>query len=153
MTLSWEALVSALGAEEASASVLSLISDIGEVPNVSDTPDEYNDPLGKTRFYQFTKTGLEVGFRQNRLNHMHLFIREQEGYEAYKGPLEDGLSASTLESELQQMFGAPSSEGSRKQSSLLGKKNRWVKFDKDHYALRYEFSNDGALRKVSLILL
>lgn len=152
MTLSWQALVSALGEGEASASVLSLISDIGEMPNVSDTPDEYNDPLGKTRFYKFNKTGLEVGFRQNRLNHMHLFIQEQEGYEAYKGPLEDGLSVSASESELNQIFGAPSSAGGGKQNSLLGKKHRWIRFDKERYALRYEFSNDGALRKVSLIL-
>jgi len=152
MTLSWNSLVSALGEEEVSASVSSLLSDIGEVPNISDIPDEYNDPLGKTRFYKFNRTGLEFGFRQNRLNHVHFFIRGQEGYEVYNGPLEDGLSVSTSESELQRIFGVPSSAGGGKQNSLLGKKHRWIRFDKDRYALRYEFASDGALCKVSLIL-
>jgi hypothetical protein len=152
MTLSWESLIATLGEEEASANVLSLVADIGEMPNVSDTPDEYNDPLGKTRFYKFNKTGLEAGFRRNRLNHIHLFIREQQGYEAYRGPLEKRVYPGISETELRQLLGAPSVAGGGNENPILGYRHRWMKFDKGRYALRYEFANDGTLRKVSLIL-
>jgi hypothetical protein len=152
MTLSWESLVTSLGEEEASAKVLTLISDIDEVPSISDTPEEYNDPLGKTRFYKFYKSGLEIGFREDTVNHIHLFIQEQVGYSAYGGSLEEGVTVTAAESVLLNIYGAPSSFGGGKQSLLLDYRHKWIKFGKERYALRYEFSKDGSLRKISLIL-
>jgi len=42
--------------------LLNLCSAIGESAKISEEPDEYNDPVGKNKY---SKSGIDIGFRQN----------------------------------------------------------------------------------------
>jgi hypothetical protein len=150
--MSWELLVTALGEPEASPLVASIATALGEPPEISETPPEYNDPLGKTRFHKFIQSGVEIGFRQNRLNHLHLYVQEHEGYKSYTGPLEKPVLVSWGEDLVRREFGEPSKSGGGMQNPLLGYRNIWLRYDKGRHAIRYEFSKGNSLKKISLIL-
>jgi hypothetical protein len=151
MTVDWNGFLDALGQDERSANVASLSCRIGETPVISTTPKEYNDPLGETKFYKFKWAGIELGFRQGKLNHVHLFIQSHEGYRAYTGPLQDEVGTNPTGSSIAQALGPPSASGEGKQNALLGYRHKWTKFDMQTVSIRFEFSQDDKLRKVSLI--
>ena len=147
----WDEFVGVLGETEQSSKFISLIAKIGEEPSISTTPEEYNDPLGKTKYYKLTSFGLEIGFRQERLSHIHFFLKPEDGYKAYFGLLMPEITAVSLEAAVVKALGIPSSLGGDKQSSLLGHMNKWIKYDKGWYSIRFEFSPDSLMRKISLI--
>jgi filamentous hemagglutinin len=151
MAITWNSFVNALGEPELSNKVVSIATEIGETPVISATPPEYNDPLGKTTFYKFLNAGIEIGFRQDRLNHVHFFIHGGDGYANYTGPLVDGVAAHWTELWLTRALGPPSASGGEKKSPLLGYVHRWIKYDRVNCSIRFEFSQEGPLRKVSLI--
>lgn len=152
MTLKWEAFVSSLGEPEASARLTSLLSEIGELPVVSQTPEEYNDPTGTTRYYKFLASGLELGIRNEQLNHIHFFIQGDEGYGSYTGPLPPGIASGVSEGSVVKSFGPPAKSGGDKPSPLLGFVHKWIKYDvDDRYSIRFEFSREGKLRRLTLI--
>lgn len=91
---SWPDLVAALCLGENDEAVKQVFLRIKESPKISETPISYNDPLGKTRFYKFLKTGLEFGFRLEKLNHVHFFVQSHEGCSAYNGDIFGKKSAS-----------------------------------------------------------
>jgi hypothetical protein len=74
----WSDFVRALGHDEGGSIVTELCRKNGEPPAVSETPNSYNDPEGKTKFYKFIKSGLEFGFLSGKLNHIHFFLRRTE---------------------------------------------------------------------------
>jgi hypothetical protein len=148
----WDDLVRALGEPEGSATFTHLVSEIGEQPLISEDPSEYTDPLGHTKYYKFIKNGLEIGFRQDRFNHVHLYTQSDEGYGQYTGPLMDGIRSNQPESSIVQALGAPSTVGGGSRG-LLGYMNRWLRYERDNYEIRLEFTDKQQLRKVSLILL
>jgi hypothetical protein len=151
MAITWNSFVDALGEPELSNKVVSIATEIGETPVISSTPPEYNDPLGKTTFYKFLGAGIEIGFRQEQLHHMHFFIYGREGYANYTGPLVDGISAHWTESWLIRALGAPSISGGEKASPLRGYVHRWIRYDYPKCSIRFELSQDGPLRTVCLM--
>lgn len=151
MKLTWDDFLNALGDGEKSSSFRSLVSGIGEPPVTSQTPKEYNDPLGETRFYKFMESGIEIGFRQGRLNHIHLFLDAIDGYAAYRGPLVGGVNEGQLMPSLIEVLGAPTSSGGGATSPLLGYRPKWIRYDHHGYAMRFAFAKDDRLCQVSLI--
>ncbi|HLI66783.1 MAG TPA: hypothetical protein VKU90_10500 [Caulobacteraceae bacterium] len=151
MSFEWRDLAASLREQENSAVFRRLVGAVGEQPQISQTPEEYNDPEGRTRFYKFVNSGIEMGFRDRGLNHIHLFLRPTEGYESYRGPLDRGINKDADESSVRELFGEPSSTGGGKPSALLGFRRRWVKFDLAGYAVRYEFEPEDGLNKVTII--
>ena len=53
MITTWNELTNALRDREDSVKFASLIASIGEQPKISETPEKYNDPDGKTKYYKF----------------------------------------------------------------------------------------------------
>jgi filamentous hemagglutinin len=151
MTLTWDALLSALGEEEPSARFRSLLSGIGEQPVIAEVPLEYNDPTGTTRFYKFPASGIEIGIRQGRLHNIHLFIQAGEGYRPYAGPLPQGIAAGEGESSVTRLLGPPARSGGPQANTLLGYMHRWIRYDTDatHF-IRFEFARGGELRRLSV---
>lgn len=151
MNVTWGDFLNALGDSEESSSFRLLISGIGEPPVMSETPKEYNDPLGETRFYKFIESGIEIGFRQGRLNHIHLFLDAIDGYAAYRGPLLEGVSEGQSMSSLIEVLGSPANSGGGANSPLLGYRPKWVRYELHGYAMRFAFAKDDRLSQVSLI--
>jgi hypothetical protein len=97
-------------------------------------------------------SGIEIGFRQKRLNHLHLFCSAQEGYAPYSGPLFNGIEKSWTEAWVVRSLGNPSRSGGGNLKGLLGFIHRWIRYDFPAHAVRFEFLPDGRIRKVSLMM-
>lgn len=148
---SWPDLVAALCLGENDEAVKQVFLKIKESPKISETPISYNDPLGKTRFYKFLKTGLEFGFRLEKLNHVHFFVQSHEGCSAYNGDIFGKKAQAWNHQEIVNQFGHPRKEGGGKVDILIGYVQPWVIYDFDHYSFRVEFTADGGVWKATLI--
>ncbi|QUP56854.1 hypothetical protein GO998_24840 (plasmid) [Ralstonia syzygii] len=134
-----------------SEDLVTLMAAIGEAPVISRTPADFNDPGGDTEYYKFINSGIEIGFRGGVLNHLHLYIREHEGYEAYKGELFGMLSQGVSEVDILRNLGEQDAQGGGRMDVMVGYIYKWVRYDRREFALRAEFSEDKKLRKLSLI--
>ena len=74
MTVEWASFIDVLGKREDSVEVINLCQAIGESPVISTEADEYNDPDGKTKYYKFFHSGIEMGFRKACLSHVHFYF-------------------------------------------------------------------------------
>ena len=147
----WLDFVRALGQDESSSIVTDLCREVGEPPAVSETPDSYNDPEGKTKFFKFIKSGLELGFRSGKLNHIHFFVQRHKGYSAYKADVLGRTAQTWRVQDIIAELGPPTKEVPGKADMLLGYIRSWLKYEFQPYALRMEFSEDGRLWKVTLM--
>lgn len=148
---SWSDFIQALGQDEGGPIVTELCRKLGELPVISETPDSYNDPMGKTRFYKFIKTGIEFGFRVGKLNHIHFFIQDHEGYAAYKGDVIDRIGKLwNVQTALEELGPADKAAPGRV-DMLIGYIQQWLKYELKTHAVRMEFSKSGDLWKVTLI--
>lgn len=150
--LIWTNFIDALGKPESAPEFSNLVFNIGESAIASETPDEYNDPLGKTKYFQFYRSGLELGFREGRLNHVHLYVQPHESYDAYTGELIQGMTCGSNEASVIQALGPPIARGGGKPNMLIGYVFPWIKYNQDFYAIRMEFDKNNMLRLVSLML-
>jgi len=74
-----------------------------------------------------------------------------ERYRAYTGRLPAGVVTGQDEPTIVAMFGNPSQSGDPKQSPLIGFIHRWIRYYRDNrYRIRFEFSMQGGLQKLSL---
>lgn len=147
----WSDFVRALGQGEEEAIVTEVCHKIGELPIISETPDSYNDPTGKTKFYKFFESGLEFGFRAEKLNHIHFFVQAHEGYSAYRGDMLGRVAQTWSEQEVLQELGPADKGGQGRFDILIGYVHPWVKYEFGMYAMRMEFSQDGNLWKATLM--
>ncbi|ROM93278.1 hypothetical protein [Pseudomonas brassicacearum] len=147
----WSDFVLALGQKEAGDVVENVFRRIGESPSVSETPDSYNDPLGKTKFYKFYESGLEFGFRSGKLNHVHFFVQDHEGYSAYRGDMLGRVAQVWNCKEVVRELGIASRAGEGRVDMLIGYVHQWMRYEYGEYALRMEFSQNGDLWKATLI--
>ncbi|MDU9026233.1 hypothetical protein [Pseudomonas corrugata] len=147
----WSDFVRALGQNESGKIVTDLCRKVGELPDVSETPDNYNDPEGKTRFYKFTKSGIEIGFRSEKLNHIHFFVQPHEGYLVYTGDVLGRIAQAWHVQDVIAELGSPSKEAPGRVDVLIGYVQQWLKYEFKTYALRMEFSEGGRLWKATLI--
>lgn len=149
----WSDFIRALGLGSDDSVVKEVFRMIGESPVISETPDDYEDSLGKTKYFKFTHSGLEVGFRLGRLNHIHFFVQAHEGYLAYQGDILDHSAQFWCYKKTLDVLGGAHKEGVGGVSQLVGYINPWVRYEFGHYAVRMEFSQDGSLWSASLMLL
>ncbi len=147
----WLDFVGVIGKGENDSVVADLFRNLGESPIISETPDSYNDPEGKTKFYKFIKSGLEIGFRLGRLNHIHFFIQCHEGYSACKADVLGRTGQAWTVQDVVAELGPPSKEVSGKFDPLIGNIRQWLKYDLEGYAVRMEFSEDGRLWKTTIM--
>lgn len=149
----WQEFIDALGKTESSIEFLSLKKSIGETPVISDTPIEYNDP-NRTKFYEFFNKGILLNFKDNTLEQVHLYLANEEDYQAYRENLFSGINTQWNEIKIIELLGIPSASGGGKQDMLIGYINRWIAYyQEDTYSLRFEFAQDGFLCAVTLTIL
>lgn len=147
----WPGFIQALGYPVTSVNVKYPFSALGESPVVSETPDFYNDPQGRTQFYKFVVSGFEFGFRAEVLNHIHVFVQGNEGYSAYKADMLDRSAQAWKRDEIIRHHGPAQNEAASNSDSLIGHTQAWVRYEFDKYDLRMEFSDDGHLWKATLM--
>ncbi|WP_155636215.1 hypothetical protein [Burkholderia stagnalis] len=150
MNASWADFVGALAGEESGAGVARLVEKIGESPIVSETPEAFNDPL-KTTYWKFLKSGVEIGFRGGVLNHVHLFAVPHEGYGLYSGEIMGHAANTWTLTSTKDRLGPATKEKQGYQDGLLGYIYPWCRYEFPGYAVRMEFLQDAALRKISII--
>lgn len=148
----WTAFINALGTSDVSKEFSQLNASIGESAQVSDDPAGYNDPIGHTKYYKYIHSGLEIGFRQGLLNHVHFYFDKYDGYSNFQGKLLFGVSSGWSEKSIVQVLGEPTASGGGKVDMLLGHINRWIKYEKENYALHMQFDQNNQLCRASLIL-
>ncbi|MDN2710572.1 hypothetical protein O0880_14190 [Janthinobacterium sp. SUN118] len=147
MRISISECISALGGAEDGIYFKQLRSFFSDVPEV--TEDLSSDDIGKTRYYQFRKSGVEFGFRGGSLNHIHFYFLGNEEYSAYKGYLDD-LGSESDENFVFEKLGCPLEFGAARKDLLLGEIRKWVRYDKDSFAIHIEFSNDNHIAQMSI---
>ena len=85
MTVEWASFIDVLGEREDSIGVINLCHAIGESPVISADAGEYNDPDGKTKYYKFYHSGIEMGFRKDCLSHIHFYFGNEDEYSPFTG--------------------------------------------------------------------
>ncbi|UZH04879.1 hypothetical protein OJ965_09785 [Pantoea anthophila] len=148
----WIKFIDALGKGEKSRAFLELNASIGEAPILSEDPIGYNDPVGYTKYFKYTLSGIEIGFRKSLVSHVHFYFYNHEGYEIFKGELLSGIGLGWDEKSVKKVLGVPSCEGGGKMDMLLGYINRWVKYEKESYALHLQFDQNHLLCRASLMI-
>lgn len=147
MKISISECVSALGGAEDGTYFRRLRSFFSDVPEVAE--DLSSDDVGKTRYYQFRQSGVEFGFRGGNLNHIHFYFLGNEEYSGYDGDLDD-LGRESDENFVFKKFGYPLEFGAARKDLLLGGIRKWVRYDKDGFAIHIEFSNDNHVAQMSI---
>ncbi|GAB2933826.1 hypothetical protein [Hafnia psychrotolerans] len=147
----WTKCINSLGKNESSSEFTDLILSIGETAQLSEDPIDDNDPIGHTKHYKYIHSGLEIGFRNDLLNHIHFYFDGSEGYGIFNGQLLCGVSSGQSEKSVTEALGKPVSSGGGKMDMLLGYINRWVRYELKGYALHLQFDQIDQLCRASLI--
>lgn len=147
----WDDFISVLGKHEHSTEFISFCLKIGENPHISSDPEEYNDPIGKTKYYAFYKSGFEIGFRENLLSHVHFYFYEEDGYSPFVGSLISSVKGGTSRGDIIQLLGKPSISGEGKVDMLIGYINAWLKYKNKVYSLHLQFNEDDNLCRATLM--
>lgn len=147
----WDEFINILGKNEHSTEFISFSRNVYENPHILFDPDEYNDPIGKTKYYKFYKSGFELGFRENLLNHIHFYFYEEEGYSPFVGYLTSSIKGGLRKSEVIQRLGNPSIRGEGKLNMLLGYINAWLKYEMKTYSLHLQFNKYDNLCRATLM--
>ncbi|WP_380181043.1 hypothetical protein [Kalamiella sp. sgz302252] len=149
--ISWEDFINALGKEENSSEFLNLCGAIGEIAEISEDSEEYNDPVSRTKYYKFFLSGIEMGFRHNILNHIHFYFDNADGFSTFKGSLLFGINIESTDKLIHQKLGEPVSCGGGKMDMLIGYINKWVKYQYKNYALHLQFNQLNKLYRSTLM--
>lgn len=149
--IEWTKFVNALGKSDGSSDFVDLCQSIGEAAKVTSDPDEYTDPVGKTKYFKFFQSGIEIGFRQDMLNHIHFYFNEQDGYSPFSGSLLMGIDSDRSREMVIKMLGEPSSSGGGKMDMLIGYINQWIKYELPEYSLHLQFSQNGLICRATLL--
>jgi hypothetical protein len=147
----WPEFVGTLGDREHSSTVNDLFSSLGEAPVISESPDIFDDSQGRTLAYKFIASGLEFGFRAQRLNHIHVFVTSHEGYSAYEADMLGQPAQVWNRDQIIRHLGPAQDEAPSRSDALIGHTKAWVIYEFDTFDLRIEFSDDGHLWKATLM--
>ncbi|MEX0447626.1 hypothetical protein [Xenorhabdus sp. SGI246] len=143
--IDWNLFINALGTAESSKEFSELCLVIEEQAQVSQDPLEYNDPVGHTTYYSFFQSGILVGFRQGRLDHIHFYSDNNDGYKNFKGVLISDIQMGWNKEKVLEILGIPLRSGGNYMDMLLGYINDWIKYEYPGYALHFQFNPDGLL--------
>ncbi|MDF3934346.1 hypothetical protein [Pseudomonas citronellolis] len=147
----WDKFIVAIGKDERSPEFLELEKSIGEAPHVSSDPDAYNDPVGGTRYYKYTRSGVEVGFRGGVLNHIHFYIEASDGYSALNEGFCDWLNASSTYQSVLDILGQPAMTGGGRKDLLIGYVGKWLRYQRWGVVVNFQFNESDALCRVTVL--
>ncbi|MCE1244336.1 hypothetical protein [Oryzomicrobium sp.] len=150
MSLALFDFIPTLGHYEESKEVATIFNKIEGEPIVSHGSENLPAEL-RTKYYQFLSSGIEFGFRSNKLNHIHFYPRDHEGYCCYDG-LVGGFKACDIDEKNSDLiFSGEKTSGGGYDDSLLGYIFRWVKYNFYNYSIRIEFDKNGHARLISIL--
>lgn len=151
MTVEWANFIEALGKKEDSIEVINLGHTIGESPAISADAGEYNDPDGKTKYYKFHQSGIEMGFRKDCLNHIHFYFGNEDGYSPFTGNFIPGIKGGMDRAYITKLLGKPTLAGKGKVDMLLGWINGWSKYEHGNYLIHLQYTEHNHLCHATLI--
>lgn len=149
--IEWIKFVYSLGKKENSVEFMALCSAIRESAKISEDPDGYNDPVGKTKYFKFPKSGIEIGFRHNQLSHVHFYFESEDGYSPFLSLLQSGIGSGVSEHDVIQKLGSPTLRGGGKMDLLLGYINKWIKYDLEGFSINFQFNKHEVLCRATLM--
>ena len=151
--LKWQELIEALGTSETSGKFAVLMNAMGEKPEVSEDPVEYNDPE-KSKYYKYLSQGVELTLINNNLKQIHLYLISDNDYSEYGGELPLGIDSSYDKNRIISLLGIPVNDGGGYPDKLLGYINNWIAYYiDDSYSLRFEFNQNDRFSAVTLTTL
>ncbi|WP_340617110.1 hypothetical protein [Xenorhabdus entomophaga] len=149
--IDWNLFINALGAAESSKEFSELCLAIEEQAQVSQDPLEYNDPEGPTTSYSFIRSGVEVGFIQGKLAHIHFFSDNNDEYENFTGALVSGIHMGWNKEKVLKVLGTPSITGGGKVGMFHRYIDDWIRYEYPECALHFQFNPDGLLYRSTLM--
>ncbi|WP_237385420.1 outer membrane protein assembly factor BamE [Xenorhabdus sp. Sc-CR9] len=143
--IDWNLFINALGATESSKEFSELCLAIEEQAQVSQDPLEYNLPEGPTTYYSFIRSGIEIGFIQEKLNHIRFYSDNNDEYENFTGVLISDIQMGWNKEKVLKVLGTPSRTGGGEVGMFHRYIDDWIKYEYPEYALHFQFNPDGLL--------
>jgi hypothetical protein len=143
-------LVSLLGKSVRNTYVKKFMSSFDEKPQINNFEN-----LNGGIYYCFRKNGIEILFKNNRVDKIFLHSEGYDGYKQYEGAIPYGINFSYDKSKTHKKLGPPSkSGGERKLPDILkdirGKIPRWDKWVFARYTLCIQYYDDGQIAMITL---
>ncbi|MBL5922083.1 hypothetical protein I7V28_13390 [Lelliottia amnigena] len=141
--LIWNEFIKLLGCSKLDGKFIEISSDFNELPAIEESV------LGDRNYYSFLHSGVLFLLEDEVVDQITFYAKQGEGFSEYKGELPVSINSS--EHEAVQILGHPSASGGGKMDALMGYIDRWIKYEKDGYALRLQFNQNDNLSRVTLI--
>lgn len=141
--LIWNEFIKLLGCSKLDGKFIEISSDFNELPAIEESV------LGDRNYYPFLHSGVLFLLEDEVVDQITFYAKQGEGFSEYKGELPVSINSS--EHEAVQILGHPSASGGGKMDALMGYIDRWIKYEKDGYALHLQFNQNDNLSRVTLI--
>jgi len=142
--LIWNDFIEILGCSKYDEKFINIYNLFNELPVIDE------GVLGDRCYYSFLKAGVLFLLENEMVEQVSFYIKSDEGFDVYKGELPIPVGGS--ESEITKLLGYPSITGGGKSDLLLGYINRWIKYEKDSYALHLQFDQNDLVCRASLMI-
>jgi hypothetical protein len=143
--MSGDFLVNLLGRSLDDFELRRFIRDLGESLRILEEEDG--------TYYEFPSAGLAILFDIDlRVKAMYLHREGHDNYRGFGGGLPKNLSFDKSRKDVMKLLGAPSQQGGGKSSVLYARVPEWVRYDYGDYSLHAQFSPDGKLSLVTVMI-
>lgn len=141
--LIWNEFIKLLGCSKLDGKFINISSDFNELPKIEE------GALGDRNYYSFLHSGVLFLLENEIVDQIVFYAKQDEGFSEYKGELPVSIDSS--EREAVQILGHPSASGGGEMDALMGYIDRWVKYEKEGYALHLQFNQNDNLSRVTLM--
>jgi len=141
--LIWDEFIKLLGCSKLESKFINISGDFNELPKVE------GGVLGDREYYSFLHSGVLFLLEDEVVDQIIFYAEKVEGFSEYKGELPVSINSS--EHEAVQILGHPLASGGGKMDALMGYIGRWIKYEKEGYALHLQFNQNDNLSRVTLM--
>ena len=141
--LIWNEFIKLLGCSKLDSKFIDISSYFNELPEFEESV------LGDRNYYSFLHSGILFLLEDEVIDQITFYTKQDEGFSEYKGDLPVPIDSS--EYGAIQILGRPSASGGGKMDVLMGYIERWIKYEKEGYALRLQFNQNDNLSRVTLM--
>ena len=141
--LIWNEFIKLLGCSKLDGKFINISSIFNELPKIEE------GVLGDRSYYSFLHSGALFLLESEVVDQITFYAKQGEGFSEYRGELPVSINSS--EHEAVQMLGHPSVSGGGKMDALMGYIDRWIKYEKEGYALHLQFNQNDNLSRITLM--
>ncbi|WP_418163000.1 hypothetical protein [Pantoea vagans] len=141
--LIWNEFIKLLGCSKFDGVFINVSSNFNELPKIEE------GVLGDRKYYSFLRSGVLFLLEDEVVDQITFYAEQDEGFSEYRGELPVLIDSS--EHEVVQVLGPPLASGGGKMDALMGYIDRWIKYEKEGYALHLQFNQDDNLSRVTLM--